>query len=59
LVRLNKAVNKLRLPEMPEPVGISLGLAIFNPTDPIPMELLIREADNEMYQAKRSVANAR
>ena len=59
LVRLNKAVNNLRLPEIPEPVGISLGLAIFNPTDPIPMELLIREADSEMYQAKRSVANAR
>ena len=59
LVRLNKAVNQLRLPEIPEPVGISLGLAIFDPTDPISTDTLIREADNEMYQAKRSVANAR
>jgi diguanylate cyclase (GGDEF)-like protein len=58
LVRLNSAVNKLQLPEIPEPVGISLGLALFDPTDPISTDTLIREADNEMYQAKRSVANA-
>jgi two-component system, cell cycle response regulator len=59
IFRLNTAVNKLRVPEIQEPVGMSLGLAIFDPTDPIPMELLIRQADNEMYQAKRNLTNVR
>jgi two-component system cell cycle response regulator len=56
--RLNTAMNNLRVPEMPESVGISLGMAIFDPTNPMSMEALVREADDDMYQAKRSLSNA-
>jgi diguanylate cyclase (GGDEF)-like protein len=53
LIRLKTAVKSLRLAEMPEPVEISLGLAVFDPFSPVAMDVLIREADKEMYLAKR------
>jgi len=53
LLRLKKAVTSLRVAEMPETVGISLGLAMFDPSSPVPMDVLIREADKEMYLSKR------
>jgi diguanylate cyclase (GGDEF)-like protein len=53
LVRLKKAVNGLRVPDMPESVGISLGVAVFDPSAPIAMDALIREADKQMYLSKR------
>jgi len=58
LVRLNAAFASIRLPQMPEPVGISLGLAIFDPAEPVAMDVLIRKADSEMYQAKRGLTTA-
>jgi two-component system cell cycle response regulator len=53
LVRLKNAVTGLRVTEMPESVGISLGLAIFDPSSPVAMDVLIREADQQMYLSKR------
>ena len=53
LLRLKTAVKSLRVAEMPEPVEISLGLAVFDPFSPVAMDVLIREADKEMYLAKR------
>jgi len=58
LIRLNTAFASIRLAQMPEPVGISLGLSIFDPTEPVAMDVLMRKADSEMYQAKRGLATA-
>jgi two-component system chemotaxis response regulator CheY len=53
LLRLKMAVEGLRVDEMPETVGISLGLSVFDPSAPVAMDVLIREADKEMYLSKR------
>ncbi len=53
LLRLKKAVTALRVDEMPEAVVISWGLAVFDPLSPVAMDVLIREADQEMYLSKR------
>jgi len=55
LDRIKSVVAGLRFPEMTDPVGISLGLAIFNPTDPVAADTLIEKADKEMYEAKRAM----
>jgi diguanylate cyclase (GGDEF)-like protein len=59
LTRLTAAIAGLRVPELNEPIGVSLGLALFDPTDPVPTDALVRQADQEMYQAKRAVNNSR
>jgi two-component system cell cycle response regulator len=55
LARVKSAVTGLRFPEMADPVGISLGLAIFDPADAVPADILIEKADKDMYEAKRAI----
>ena len=55
LTRIHSAVGDLRFPDITEPVGISLGIGVFDPTDPVSAEALVMEADKDMYQAKRSM----
>jgi two-component system, cell cycle response regulator len=55
LTRIHSAMAALQIPEMTEQVGISLGLAVFDPADPVSAESLIGQADKEMYQAKRDL----
>lgn len=52
LARMRDAVAAVRVAEMREPVTISLGLAVFDPSRPISMEDLIRRADERMYRDK-------
>jgi len=55
LARVKSVVAALSFSEMTEAVGISLGLAIFDPTAPVPADMLIEKADKEMYEAKRAM----
>lgn len=57
--RLEAAVAALRFPEIEGTVTTSFGLAVFEPRIPMTVEELMREADEQMYQAKRTVHEIR
>jgi diguanylate cyclase (GGDEF)-like protein len=54
LNRMQAVAAGLRFDEMPLPVTLSLGVAVFDPDHPVQAEALIREADERMYQDKRT-----
>jgi len=55
VTRLMEAVSHLRVAPILEPVGMSLGVAAFEPGQSMTVAALVRQADERMYQAKRSV----
>jgi two-component system cell cycle response regulator len=59
LERINASMADVRFDEMTESVALSLGLTTFDPANPVSIDELIREADREMYDAKRAITDAR
>ena len=57
--RINAGLAALRFQEMSQPVAMSLGLSTFDPANPVSTNELIREADREMYDAKRAIGDPR
>jgi diguanylate cyclase (GGDEF)-like protein len=53
--RIDQAIaERNRLPERRYDLGISVGVSIFDPANPVAMDALIEAADGEMYQQKRA-----
>jgi diguanylate cyclase (GGDEF)-like protein len=59
LDRINAGITALRFEEMTDPVAMSLGLAMFDPSNPVSINELIEGADREMYGAKRAICDSR
>jgi two-component system cell cycle response regulator len=60
LKRLERAVDSwCRENVVDVPVGIDFGWATWRPDDPQPIASVVREADDRLYEAKRSRTTAR
>lgn len=55
LERIDRAIaERNRQPDRRYELGISVGISLFDPANPVPIDALIETADSEMYQQKRA-----